>query len=456
MHRFYPSRFVLGAALCAASFAFGQDGPPTRAEYDALRKEVQDLKKTGPAAPSAPANSYLSKLGQHFRLFGFLRLDIAYDDSEMNNPQLPFFVNPENGGLPTHDDELSIYTKNTRLGLEFKNPDLTEGYAVDGLLEVDFYGNGTNSRNEFRSRHAFLRLSKAHCALLAGQTFDLFSPLMPSVNVDNIHWNVGNTGDRRPQLRFSYMPEPEQFKNKGGKLMIEGALALQSAVDNGNLDGDGNLDGEDSGMPQIQARVGYHGRLMSEKSEDFQIGTWIVRGWEETDVRVGGHDNFDVELFGFDVKVPIVADVLAVKGEWWIGKNLDDLRGGIGQGISAIGEEVNSMGYWFELGLTPTNEWNKKWKTGYYLGYAEDNPARHDLPAAGRIRNQVYSTGFTSKRWDPVSFGAEYLYWETEYNALLKGDAHRLKFVIAYSFSTARALPPIGGIAPAAPDSAAQ
>jgi hypothetical protein len=60
-----------------------------------------------------------------------------------------------------------------------------------------------------------------------------------------------NVGDRRPQLRAAYEPKAGR-----GKLSFIGGMGLTGAIDAVDLDNNGFRDGEESALPNIQARVG--------------------------------------------------------------------------------------------------------------------------------------------------------------------------------------------------------
>ena len=97
----------------------------------------------------------------------------------------------------------------TRLGIDWSGPQIAKlGNAkLIGKLETDFQNGGTESRQIIRIRHAYVRLDWERFSMLAGQTWDLVSPLFPTVNGDTLQWNAGNVGDRRPQLRVSSRPD---------------------------------------------------------------------------------------------------------------------------------------------------------------------------------------------------------------------------------------------------------
>lgn len=115
---------------------------------------------------------------------------------------------------------------------------------MSGKLETDFENGGSESRQIIRIRHAYLRMGWKDFSLLAGQTWDIVSPLFPTVNNDTLQWNAGNVGDRRPQLRAAYEP-----KAGSGKLSFTGGIGLTGAIDSLDLDNNGFGDGEESARP---------------------------------------------------------------------------------------------------------------------------------------------------------------------------------------------------------------
>jgi hypothetical protein len=135
---------------------------------------------------------------------------------------------------------------------------------------------------------------------------------------------------------------------------------------------------------------------------------------------------FDSSAIGVDVTVPLYLDKL-----WLKGKNLDDIRGGILQGINVTtGREVHSEGGWVELGARPM-----RWFS-LHAGYSMDNPRDTDLPVAGptvgRAENRIFY-GAIRGYFDPIEIGLDYLHWTTEYNGGFDdGTDNRFQGFISY------------------------
>src|SRR5437868_889817 len=185
--------------------------------------------------------------GNRIKLYGFLRLDMDFDSQRPSNTQIPFFItSPDARASGTGNGDFSMHPRLTRFGIDYTGPSVSSlGDAkLTGKFEADFENGGTESRQIIRIRHAYLRLGWKDFSLLGGQTWDVVSPLYPTVNGDSLMWNAGNVGDRRPQLRAAYAP-----KLGRGKLSLAGAVGLTGAIDALDLDANGFRDGEESGLP---------------------------------------------------------------------------------------------------------------------------------------------------------------------------------------------------------------
>jgi hypothetical protein len=432
-----PARRAPAAVAClllAAAAAAAQDDP-----VRALERRVEELEARiasgGGSAEGAALQDSLpkgvpTKKGSLLRFYGFLRLDAIYDDSSPNNTQTIGWVRPEDptaaGGADHNDPDFTMHPRLTRFGFDLDGGALKGLGApkVAGKMEVDFYNSGltgqSESRAALRMRHAYLTLDWGGKVLLAGQTNDLISPLWPVVNPDLVNWGAGNLGDRRPQVRYT---APVALGGDA-KLTVAGMVGLTGAVDNQNLDTDGIRDGEASGYPTVQGRIGLVTPL-GKKSLD--VGVWGSFARENVEVPIGGEDMFQSRALGADATIPLAAS-LYLKGEAWFGSNLDDLRGGIFQGVNGVtGNEIDSHGGWAEIG------WNASPATLIAAGYSVDDPDNGDVGVGGRSRNRVV---FFAIHWtyDPVEFGVDVLRWHTEFVGQRGGLDNRVQAYIAYHF----------------------
>src|SRR5437588_1065222 len=167
--------------------------------------------------------------GSKLKFYGFLRVDLDIDSQRANSTQAPLFItspDPAAGGASI--GEFSMHPRLTRFGIDFSGPRIEAlGDAkLSGKLETDFENGGSESRQIIRIRHAYLKLDWKEFSILGGQTWDIVSPLFPTVNNDTVQWNAGNVGDRRPQVRAAYEPKLGE-----GKLSIIRGVGLTGEID---------------------------------------------------------------------------------------------------------------------------------------------------------------------------------------------------------------------------------
>jgi hypothetical protein len=160
---------------------------------------------------------------------------------------------------------------------------------LSGKFEVDFENGGSESRQIIRIRHGYLKMDWDHqVSILAGQTWDVVSPLFPTVNNDTLMWNAGNVGDRRPQFRLAWEPSAGQ-----SQWSFSGAAGLMGAIDAQDLDNNSYRDGEESGLPNVQARVGYaHSSWV--KDQRASLGASVFYGWLDTSRVIAGRTSFRI------------------------------------------------------------------------------------------------------------------------------------------------------------------
>ena len=371
----------------------------------------------GASKPStdSPAPAAIVAEGNRSRLsfYGFVRVDAILDDSRPNAAQTPTFIPSENTAA-RNNDNFTLHPRLTRFGMNYAGPTLEPigGARLSGKVELDFQNGGSESRAVPRARQLYARLDWQRSSLLLGQTADIIAPLFPSVNADTLMWNAGNLGDRRTQIRYSYTPGPLSFT---------AGLALTGAVDQQDLDGNGIRDGEDSGVPHVQARVGY-------KADGIELGVWGHYANAETTLPINGRKSFDSHSIGIDFLLQPSA-VVSIKGELWTGEGLSDVRGGIGQSVNlTTGRSIESSGGWFEVGLKASSIYS------IALGWTYDDPANQDLPAGGRKLNRAWYLANQLRLGPALLLGLDYLRWRTDYLGLPQGTDNRFNLYGVYTF----------------------
>ncbi len=383
-----------------------------------------------PATPGSGGQKLFEVVSRiPIELHGFVKLDASWDNSRVDAGNYARWVESEEANAD--DDDFNMTVNETRLWLELGETEGDAPFKVSGRVEVDFYGAGAaENKAHLMLRQAYVQLKwdEYDLALLGGQTSDVVGPLSPGTLNYTVMWWEGNVGYRRPQLRLT----------KGfnlGDLVQRIELQAAATRNIGHTDSafDPGDTGEDSGLPGVQCRAALHLGLLTEKPTVIGVGGCWQR--EEYDTAADG-DNVDYtsESVVVDVTLPL-AGWLSVKGEFFSGRDIDFLLGGVGQGIN-IGEEreITSNGGWAAVEIKPPVEALKSWT--FNLGLGIDDPDNDDLRgmAAAKTRNFGY---FGNAIWNVgkgVSTGLEVTKLETEYLGQKDAHATRVQFSLKYGF----------------------
>ncbi len=318
---------------------------------------------------------------------GRLKTDMAYDSAQTNGSgsYVCWVSGDQTGG-----DNLSVTARESRIGLRLKR-----GGSLEGKVEVDFYGTGSGeNKPTIMLRHLYARAKLDETwSLVAGQTSDVFSPLVPATLNYPVAWNAGNVGYRRPQLRLEF--------TAGG---FSSAVAAARSID-----------GEESGTPDWQGRLAY-ARRDAEGRTRLALGISGVKGYRDAD------RNVNVEAFAVDLKIALGAK-LALSGELFTGRNLSGYLGGIGQGLNNNGDEIGTTGMWVQLAADLTDALTLN------IGCHFDDPDRDDLtgqvadpdasPPVEHTDNRDRNTCvFVNLRWkldEGIEVGVECSNWKTRF-----------------------------------------
>jgi hypothetical protein len=357
-------------------------------------------------------------------LYGFLKLDAAYDSTLVSTGNFIRWV--ESASRVDDDPHFNLTARQTRFGLRLSGPN-KPGLEVTGRFEIDFYGGGAENKNLPMLRHGYLQLAwpDKDLTILAGQTSDVISPLVPTTLNYTVAWWGGNIGYRRPQLRVT----------KGFAAGDDGRVELTAALTRtvGDQLGFEAADtGTDAGFPTAQGRLAYS---WSAGGRQAGIGVWGHVGEEELgDLPVRGdagavrHVDLSSWSTGVDVLLPI-GDSATLRAEAWTGENVDDYLGGIAQGINVAREiGIRSRGGWVAIDFDTSDD------TTVSFGGSIDDPEDEDLGLGARTLNQAIWGNFVWSFHRAVRTGIELQWWKTEYKGLEDGDAMRVQSSVIYSF----------------------
>lgn len=418
------------------SFCFGvrADQPPDLTKENAqLRERVERLENelsqikallndrvAAPAVATAPKGKKPILAGLDMELYGYIKLDAAFDDSRTSVGNYARWAESE--ASRGNDDQFSMTANQTRLGLNITGPTL-QGVKTSGKVEIDFYGASAIAENrpEPLLRHAFLNAEwpDYHFSVLAGQTADIISPLtVPTLNY-TVGWYQGNIGYRRPQIRLTEdLPLAEAWR-----LKLE-AGATRNITDR-RLAATDPYSGDDAGFPTFQGRASV--TFPAGGKRQGCLGISGHYGEEEQHVGTGNTRNRTWSI-NTDLKVPVTKWLL-LQGEAFYGSNLDSYNGGISQGVNTNTlQAIAARGVWAAATFEPDPKWQ------FNLGGGLDDPDDGNLPLLGRTSNYV---GFGNAQYAftaNLSIGLEVSYLRTGYKGQAGGDAWREQLSLIYKF----------------------
>lgn len=388
----------------------------SKTELTDVRKQMaDDAQKRDPKRSGSGPNVDV-------QLYGKIKADAAFDTSRINTGDYARWVETEQRNR--NDHELNMTANETRVGVKITGPDLG-GAKTSGLIETDFFGGGAENKATPMMRHAYAKVdwTEPGVTLLAGQTWDVISPLNPSVLNYSVQWWAGNIGYRRPQIRLT----KTQDLGGGTELKLKAALARTIGRTSGFDPGDS---GEDSGLPSLQGRASLTFPFLAGRKATIGASGHYAR--EEYDTDAYGH-NQDVDSWSanLDFDLPICS-WMQIKGETFTGQDLDAYLGGIGQGTELHGTRVaalRSMGGWVAASLGPWDRWT------FNVGYGGESIPRGDVSAATmRTCNSAIFGNAFFKINDCTSIGVEVSRWQTQYKGQDSGDSLRVQTSLIFSF----------------------
>jgi len=372
-----------------------------------------------------PARSSLD-----LNFYGYVKLDVAYEDSRSSIGNFARWMESESV-LPD-DSHFNLTANQTRFGVDASGP-TSASFQASGKMEIDFYGGGVaENKPEPMLRHAYLRLDwpTRKLALIAGQTWDIISPLNPTTVNYSVAWWQGNAGYRRPQLRLVKSVDIDdgvELKLDGGiSRTITGRKTVFASVNDPDT-------GADAGYPTVAGRAG-----MSFPTASKQVATFGVSGHAGTEEihrsDLQGSDTYETWSVNADLRLPLGPTVL-LQAEAFKGRNFDSYLGGIGQGINpALKREVDTVGGWVSVTLTPSTRWQ------FNLGAGVDDPDDDDLSGSvdstkdARTKNTLVFGNVHYSLITQVQLAFELSWLQTTYKLIEPGSGWRQQIGVTYKF----------------------
>lgn len=407
-----------GVALTAASDP-APASPPTPAAGASTEFTMQQLQ-------GEMAKFCWTKGPFKFSPYGRLWTSMSYDTQRT---QIGDYVLWVDSPSVRSGAEFQVDARSTRLGCDIAGPDLDCfcGVKTGGKVEIDFQGTFLRGdEGTVLLRHAYWEMKNEDYRVLAGQTWDVISPLYTPTFDYTAGSAAGNLAYRRAQFRLErYLHSSDEFL-----ISLQTAAAVDIIVP----------------FPTVTRVVNHHGSWPDWQNRvAFTFGDRKAKDAQPIEIGVSGHvgeQNLDfLPLVGpvitnlarptwsinVDAKVPITP-TFGVQGEVFTGTNLSNYFGGILQGIDPVTlQPIRDSGGWVALWYNPlpTHHWN--------VGYSLDDPLDQDM-TVGRLYNQYIFTNYTYDITKALNVGLEVASWKTLYVGLEPGNAVRFETVVRYNF----------------------
>jgi hypothetical protein len=344
-----------------------------------------------------------------FNLYGKIKLDGAYDQNLTSHGNFAMWVKPQEYGK--NDEQFNMTANETRIGVKMSG----QGYKelnVGGNIEFDLYagvGGGTVAQNKamLQLRHAYVSLQSGGTKLIAGQTWDIISPLNPSTLNYPVLWGCGNTGYRRPQISLwhSFGGQSTTATIATGFFRTIGTDLTPTLTLAAGETSEGSDDGTDAGIPSFQGKLDVTHKFSGGSARFGASGMW---GQLKAETNQGSSQTYESWAVVGHLMLSF-ASGFGISGEVFSGQNMGSYFGGVLNGSTIDG--VSTFGGW-------ASAWAKlSPKVKLTSGFGMDNPKSEDIGVGSRSKNTTIFGNIQYTLVSNVVLGVEVSNWETEYKA---------------------------------------
>ncbi len=365
--------------------------------------------------------------------YGILWGNMVYETQRTNVGDYVLYVWPERARA---NEQFHLDGRSTRLGIDITGPQVSALACAPsgGKVEIDFQRNfDTENRAGVLLRHAYVEVKNDEFRLLAGQTWDLISPLFPGTLMYSVGWSGGNIGYRRAQFRG----ERYLALSDVSLVTLQGSLNTDLVGISEVGGSSASFSGDHAGWPVIMGRIATKLGPRGEGYYPIEFGVSSHVGEQVFDFRAPMPPQIGAPRrtwsLNVDARMPL-GPRFGVQGELFAGENLATFFGGILQGVDVgsasvpgTGEPIRSRGGWFDVWYdwTPTLH--------SHVGYSIDDPIDEDI-TVGRTYNAFLFANLSYDLTQKFLVGVEISSWKTLWKNQPDGDSVHCDFVAKYNF----------------------
>jgi hypothetical protein len=374
------------------------------------------------------------------RLSGIVLMNLFGNRGGVDSLDVPSFAMPKTSYGT--NSSFGATLRQSEFGLEVFGPEIA-GAKISGSVQADFSGGLANTLNGanyglVRLRTASMRMDWKDTSLVAGQDNLFFSPQSPtsfaSLSIPAFGY-AGNLWGWIPQIRLehrSMLSERQTLTFQGGVLDNFSGEPPYSTYDRSSQAG------ERSGQPAYAGRVAWSEIVHGSPLSFGAAGYYTRQNW-------GFNHNIDGWSGMADWNIPIIPR-FSFSGEFYRGRAIGGLGGGIGQSIIYTGDPrdpatlirgLSSIGGWSQLKFKPLD------KLEFNGAFGIDNPLARDFTGfAGDLsiygsalrQNRSALFNFILRPRSNVLFSAEYRHLRTAQNYSFSNTADQFNLMMGVLF----------------------
>jgi cell division protein FtsB len=373
------------------------------------------------------------------RLSGIVLLNTAVTRGSVDNLDFPQIAQPEPVAGVTGAFSGSL--RQSQIGIEAFGPDIA-GARTSANVKFDFAGGFANTPNGdafgvVRLRTGTIRLDWTNTSVVAGQDALFFAPLTPtslsSLAIPALSY-TGNLWGWTPQVRIEH---------RVGLTENSGLLFQAGILD--SLTGDTPEQGyryptvgEQSGQPAYAMHIAYDRHVFGREFSVGMGGYYGRQNWAYS-------RNVDGWAAVADVAVPL-GNFFALSGEFYRGRGVGGLGGGIGQSIVLSGPitsasttiyGLDSEGGWAQLKFKPRDNFEVNFAYGQDAPFARELrlfPASSLYYGGSLSRNLSPFVNFIYRVRSDMLFSVEYKRLQTYTLDSYANNANQLIMSAGYTF----------------------